>query len=238
MADKFQRTPIPEIHEYWDEPDTKDFGYKSEDTLFISIGHALTVWEQIENMLSMMFALFVESGSDAARRAYGAISSASGRREALGMAAQVFAGNQVSDFPMRDFQLLMNHVGKASGRRNEIAHGIVTSFSLDGNEHGFFLVPADYNSRKTAARTIEWRKNLSAQTSTDQFAIFGSLYRYTSSDINHFRHLFKKLFQQVGGFYMEQMVLYGQRKFDNAPDNQKSSLQLGEPQKDQPDPTQ
>lgn len=228
MADKFQRLPIPPIHDYWNAPQPQDYGDKSNDTVFKSVGYALTTWEQIETALSRMFQLFTESGSDAAVRAFGAISSAAGRREALEMAAEIYASKKYTNFPVDDLRLLMSHIGKASGKRNEIAHGIVTSFILDGKDHGFFLVPASYISRKNEAKTLEWWNKMSSTSQENQFDVFGSKYRYTSSDIDHFSGLFDKLLNQANGFYMEQMMLYSQAKFDDAPADQKLSLQFGE----------
>lgn len=234
MTEKFKRLEIPPIHDYWVAPLPKDFGDESNEPVFKSVGYALTTWEQIETILSRMFQLFVESNSDAAMRAFGSISSASGRREALDMAAEIYASKKKQLFPVDDFKLLMKHIGQASVRRNEIAHGIATSFNLDGKSHGFFLVPASYLSRKNEARTLDWWKQIASSTNEDQFSVFGSKYRYTSTDIDHFSNLFDQLLKQANGLYFEQFLLYSKSIFDAAPADQKLTLQLGEQQKAQP----
>lgn len=224
---KFERATVPPLHEHWNSPPSKEYGDVTDDAVFLAVGRALSTWEEIEVALANMFALFVESYSDAAKRAFGAISSSSGRREALENAAEMFATMQGDDFPKKDFDQILSHIAKASGRRNEIAHGIVTAFELDGKKHGHFLVPASYNSRKTAARTNEWWLKL-ASDPEDQFMVFGGKYRYTSADIAHFTRLFAILNQQIHGFFMEQMMLYGRKKFNAVPDNQKVSVELGQ----------
>lgn len=58
--------------------------------------------------------------------------------------------------------------------------------------------------------------------------VFGGRYRYTSADIAHFTRLFAILHQQIHGFFMEQVMLYGRRKFNAVPDDQKVSVELGQ----------
>ena len=224
MTKKFERLPIPPLNGYWNAPSPTKYGDKTCEVIFTSVGRALTEWESIETAFSLMFGLFVESGSEAAKRAYGAITSPNGRSQALLMAAEIFAGRKKSKFPWEDFELLRKHHQNASGRRNEIAHGIVTTFNLDGTEHGCFLMPASYNSKKTDARTVEWWEKVAS--SEDQFEQFGAGYRYTSTDINHFGHLFHQLAAQVNSFLIEQIMLYNQKKFDEAPEANKQTIQF------------
>lgn len=223
--ESYQRSPIPPIDKYWDRPPMKEMGDDNEDTVFLSVGRALSQWESLESILAMMFGLFVESDSSAAVRAYGAIASSTGRKDALAKAAEVFSSKRGDKFPQKDFDLLMNHFGKAQGRRNEIAHGMVMSFKIGDQARGFFLVPAHYNSRKTDAKTLPfWRE---VQQSKDEFRVFGHDYRYTSADIDHFITLFSKLAIQANGLFMEQLMGVTQERFERAPNDRKSSVTFG-----------
>lgn len=98
---KFERATVPPLHEHWNSPPSKEYGDVTDDAVFLAVGRALSTWEEIEVALANMFALFVESYSDAAKRAFGAISSSSGRREALENAAEMFASMQGDDFPKK-----------------------------------------------------------------------------------------------------------------------------------------
>lgn len=221
------RPPVPPIHDYWKRPLSKDKGDDNADAVYLSVGKALSAWEQIDTMLAKMFGLFVESDSQAAERAYGAIASNSGRMEALRQATGIFASKQREKFHLPDFNLIIKHVCDASGRRNEIAHGIVTSIKIDNNECGFFLTPAPYNSRKTDAKTYDWWRQAAEKNPDNPFMVFGFDYRYTSADVDHFTNLFQELNKQVSGFYMEQFMDVVRAKFERAPSNQKLTLQLG-----------
>ncbi len=225
-SDSYQRPSIPPIHHYWDRPEPRDQGDDGPDPIFLSVGRALSRWESVESVFARTFGLFVESDSSAAIRAYGAITSSSGRREALREAAAVFSDKRGNSFPQDDFGLLMKHYADASARRNEIAHGMVASFNIEDQSRGFFLVPATYNSRKNEAFTLTFVKEV--KQSKDQFKVFGHNYRYTSADISHFAALLEGLAQQASGFFMEQVITVSNERFERAPNSQKAAINLGE----------
>jgi hypothetical protein len=136
---------------YWDVPPRADHGDSDDDQLYRAVGYALSQWEGLEIALSGLFAVLVESKSQAATRAYGALASARARVEALASAAEVFFATEISSH-FDTFQAILKVVGWAGSRRNDIAHGIVLTYARhDTVGGGFFLVAPHYNSRKTDA---------------------------------------------------------------------------------------
>jgi hypothetical protein len=179
------QVPLPKSHQtYWERPPFKDQGNEKPEPIWQAIGSSLTTWEMVENTFAHIFRYFVDSNSEAASRAYGAIQSHRGRSDALMEAAEVyFAAHalHVSEERWDEFKLLMAHFGKAAGRRNEIAHGV----TLWHPEAGNFLVPPAYNSRKTQAFPVgSW---------LDKFTALRVDYRFTAEDISlitsKFHHL-------------------------------------------------
>src|SRR5271166_1937217 len=106
--------------EYWKLPPARNKGNDNVAMIKLAIGDATTEWEGIEFSLVSLFCHFVQGRpSNAAARAYGAISSSRGRMEALENAAEVyFHLHHVSDDLQRDFDLMKNHFSVARGRRN------------------------------------------------------------------------------------------------------------------------
>jgi hypothetical protein len=185
--------PLPESPRlYWKrEPGKTD---NNETALYHGVGVCLSIWEGLENEFAILFRIFCESHTFAASRAYGAIASHSGRREALENAAEVYFHHaKTPPDHQAYFKTLMAHFREASARRNEIAHAIVTSISIDNAPHEVFLIPADYNSRKTDAFPGDWEK--------DRYALFKIGYRYSTDDVLYFRNGFSLLRHAVNAFY-------------------------------------
>lgn len=197
---------------YWQRPATKERGSEDAEMLWQTIGSSLTTWEILEDTLASMFGVFVESRSPAANRAYGAIASARGRREALEAAAEVFFTlHNVSDVWREEFKLLMRHFSYASGRRNEIAHGIAVHsvFEQDISYSGVFLVPAGYNTRKTHPFVQD-------NSGADKFAVLKAKYRYTAEDVSEITSRFHVLNKAAGEWTMNLWVTYPSAKYDKA----------------------
>jgi hypothetical protein len=137
--------------ENWKRPARSERGDRDWLTLYVVVGRALSQWEALEICLGELFMLLVESPSLAASRAYGALASVPARKSALEFAGAEFFDNAQIDQrnkPVLD-KILANYT-EASSRRNDIAHGIVTRFEKGSWEGpGGFLVPAEYNSRRT-----------------------------------------------------------------------------------------
>jgi hypothetical protein len=90
------------------------------------MGVALSQWETFEEAVARLFGVLVQSGpSDAARRAYGRVLGP-GRLGLLEEAAYVYFNlNKNSKVDQKEVSRLIKHHGEASGRRNEVAHGVV-----------------------------------------------------------------------------------------------------------------
>jgi hypothetical protein len=187
--------PLPEnADKYWQRPDMKERGDVSPEPIYLAVGSALAQWESIENSFVSLFCHFIEPRvSNAAARAYGAISSSQGRIEALENAAIVyFHLHNVAEDLQNEFQLIIRHFNAARGRRNDIAHAVTINFQFEAgvDAGGVFLIPAMYGSRKTYPFIPK---------DGDRFSIIKSKYRFTSEDIvlitNKFYHLIQVIFR-------------------------------------------
>ncbi len=138
-------------NDIWAVPPAETEGDATIEAIFASVGRSLSRWEWLEAHMSVLFAYLVnpEDGSEPARRAYGAIATFSGRADMLIHAAQGRMGHQPERAPL--LASLKTHVEllrRASGRRNEIAHGIAQSVYVQISSPTYLLYPAWYNSRK------------------------------------------------------------------------------------------
>jgi hypothetical protein len=73
---------IPPVDKHWDSPTESAQGSESADLIFISVGHALTTWEWVESIFSILFTELVEGESDAAKRVYGLMTSTAQKQAA------------------------------------------------------------------------------------------------------------------------------------------------------------
>lgn len=191
---------IPTIDELWPNPilKFKDQGSQNKELIFLSVGRVCTTWETIETNLGLIFGQFSESDSLASQRAYGVISNASGRRDALKMAAEIYHDRHYK-FPMEQFKLLIKHYERAANYRNKIAHGLAMEFTKENNiSMGCFLVPSFFSSKNKDAQTFSfWEK---AQDSKDEFYVHGNTYRFTHEDIDLLELKFQQLNELLGRF--------------------------------------
>lgn len=190
--------------EHWKRPPPQGRGDASRDEIYLGVGYCLSSWEFLETCFAHLFARFVESDSWAAARAYGSIASNNGRREALEKAAEVyFFLRPVKDEDQQYFGKLMRHFRESAARRNEIAHGMVVGFEVDSHGVGAFLVPPNYNSRKT--------QHIGATlASSDRLGEYD--YRYTSTDLRHFNKLFHDFHNPVIAYHVHLTKKYGHAK--------------------------
>jgi hypothetical protein len=90
---------------------------------------------------------------------------------------------------------LVNDVGKLLGRRNDIAHGVVTEFYDNGNSLGCYLVPADYNTRRRLNETkaiAVVRSFKSIKDYTTEHHIFGRyMYAYKAEQVEWYMRQFQ-----------------------------------------------
>jgi hypothetical protein len=192
---------LPPHEQFWERPPSRDQGDGGSEAIHTAQGVALGQWELLESWFASFFMYLIQSKSLAARRAYGSIASARGRRDALMAAAEVFfADYQVDEENQKRFKKLMSHFGCASGRRNEIAHGFV----LDIVGHGCFLVPADYNTSKNFPQK-QWTQTV------DILEILTAKYRYASDDIKIFARHFHSLEGALFDYIEQLQKLYPPR---------------------------
>tara|TARA_R110000796_G_scaffold37393_4_gene94404 strand:- start:300 stop:929 length:630 start_codon:yes stop_codon:yes gene_type:complete len=173
---------------YWNSPPREPHGDVGAEQIYQAVGTALSQWEQIESILGEAFATFVESNSPAAQRAYGSIISAVGRCSALNSAASIFFDLH-PEKEKQPYTEALKAVEFASARRNEIAHGVVKIFATPETiGGGYYLLPPDYNSRKT-----EPSISFPTDETLDPFAWTSFSYAYTSQQILDFTKRFQNL---------------------------------------------
>ena len=111
----------------WDRRPWPKAGDADKDSLYRSVGKALSAWEAIEAQLSYLFTQFIYPGRDslASRRAYGAVRTFEGRLDMLRAAADVYFAYFPDKSLRTSFKSLAGRAKNYAGRRNDIAHGIV-----------------------------------------------------------------------------------------------------------------
>lgn len=187
----------------WKRPAPGDQGDATEDAIYLAVGRALSRWELVDNFMARLFATLVNSPSQASARAFGSVVSPQGRREMVENAGEIYF-----DDPNRHkhdagvLGKLLKNYGEAASRRNDIAHGIAAEIT-DGAKPklGWFLVPPDYNSKRTSPPAIAERAFGEAQFSVGaEFHISRNRsylkranYTYTSADIISFTRKFEEL---------------------------------------------
>jgi len=195
---KLALRPIDELQppgEYWQRPPEKEEGDPDKGRIFHAVAAALNSWEGLETACADLFHIFCESESHAAKRAYGAIISAGGRREALHNAAEVFFGrHETPEKWQKSFNKMLAHMQNAATRRNEIAHAFVKMLERDNIARGYFLVPPDYNSNKTTPFYIVGEDSKLTRLRAD--------YVYTSADVLSFIDKFETLKEPFLGYLL------------------------------------
>ncbi len=177
---------------YWERPPLNPIerGDQCAEAIYCAVGHSLSMWEIAENALADVFLIMSDCNTTgaylAARRAFGAIETSSGRRRMLGEVAPVYFGGYWSDpVVSKPFRKLSDAFSDASHRRDDIAHGIAMGISVNNDELGIFLVPAEYNSaRNRLNRGI---------VPGDPFASMPGIFRYTAATITGYANKFLEL---------------------------------------------
>lgn len=223
----FQRPLVEFPRGAWDRPGLNNAGARTADEIYIWVGRALTVWENTEFSFAKIYGLLFGNNSAAAERSYGVVTSTKTKKEMLKQAALFFADTRGDSFPTEDFSRLLEYYDQASARRNDIAHGVVMSISLDSETQGYFLVPSSYISKANEARDAKFWKRVSEVSSADPFAVFGQKYRFSNHDIERITTMFQLLSQMATGIFFEQSMQLTQERFDQAPASSKATIKLG-----------
>jgi hypothetical protein len=175
---------------FWDRPPDSKQGDEDGDLIYMAVGFALSCWEMAEEDLAALYLTLIDAphtSDNPARRAYGSIESNTGRRKAISAAAEAYFGDYWDDKEVqRAFMILVEAVGYAAKRRDDIAHGIVMGHVVDGVKCGSFLLPPGYNTARTDYRY---------RNRGDDAPRFVTLakYRFLSEDVRHFGHKFRSL---------------------------------------------
>lgn len=150
-------------------------GDDKADTLFLAVGQTLTSWESTEYAFARLFGVLISptTRSYSARRAYGSLQSARGRKDLLENAAENFFRHFPDAETEAEIDMVLKLYIDAGSRRNEIAHGMVMG-GPSGDRTGYFLAPSVWTSTK---RQIDLVPD----------------YLYSSIEIYNFRHHFQEL---------------------------------------------
>jgi hypothetical protein len=165
----------------WDVTPWPEEGNATEDELFLAVGRALSNWELVENAIAGLFTVVTVGSYHAptapAIRAYSAVTNASNRIQMVRAALESWP-YVWKDCPCGANALkILNECAQWTGRRNEIAHGIVDRL-MDAQKNAWFLFPSFYNAKK---RRLGERP----------------AYRYTSANIDYYSNCFVELHNRL-----------------------------------------
>jgi hypothetical protein len=167
--------------------------------IYQAVGRALSSWEQADQQLAMLF--MVLTGCDdpvvstAIRRAYGSIESNVGRRKAVRAVAEIhFRKYWEVKSVSNSIDHMLEAIAFASRRRDDIAHGIVIDgIVVNGDNHGAFLMPPEYNTGRTDAF---WTDR------DDPLGFMHAQYRYVANDVTVLAAKFNKLEEAIRDYML------------------------------------
>jgi len=174
----------------WDILPLEPKGDSDQASVYLAVGIATTVWEQLDEAQAGLFKALVRSRSSAAEAAYGKIISGPSRSTMVAAAAK----QVISDKTLRQrVTKLLKDVRRLAVRRNDIAHGMVCVFSSlplgtsELVEEGCYLVPPEYTRKHAPEEKWEF----------DRLTLTKYKYAWTSAQIrayvDHFIDYRRKL---------------------------------------------
>jgi hypothetical protein len=191
---------------FWGLPsfDPSHLGDTHEFTIHMAVGRALSAWEQMEDHLGNLFLqLSAPRGQPdnhsylVARHLFGLTQSSMGRIVLLRATAELYFQHYWKNGSVKKpYNDVLNAVGWASHRRNEIAHGRTIQVqnhkpNVAPQSSGWFLIAPDYNiGRQQPFYDRKWNEN-------DVIGISKSKYRYRTSDINSLSDKFYLLCSKI-----------------------------------------
>lgn len=179
---------VPQADLVWQRPTSATQGDSDPNPIYHCVGRIASDWEQIEGAFENLFSMLMASPGPAAGRVYGVIGGVPNRIEALKAAADVVWLTR--DVPASDglrvaLDTLLAHYRHASGRRNEVIHAQVANLATESAEHGIFLIPPSYATRKTELPWVALAKREGLEAL--------SPYRYVLRDLEYFLARFTEL---------------------------------------------
>lgn len=178
---------------YWKGGALSSQGSSSQAEVFQAVGAALSAWESVESTLATLYVILCdgETGSyKALARTFGSITSSGSRRDAIKAAAEIYFGPHW-DLPKVKKRLtrMLDSIGEASRRRDEIAHGQAFGVTVDNSPYGHFLFASDYISSRNHA--------FPQVNSDDPLSFLTAKYRYSAAEIFEFEIKFNSLREAV-----------------------------------------
>jgi hypothetical protein len=151
-------------------------GDRGHEKIFTAVGKALNAWENCERGFAHIFSRLVHpNGSGfAAQRAYGEIIATGIKRQMIESAAEIFFRNFPNEAALKELAILMEIYSTASGRRNDIAHGIGGGDQDDAGEIWSYLVPNTWGSKSRDMR-LQVAYRYSSKQIEDYAESFGAL---------------------------------------------------------------
>jgi hypothetical protein len=167
-------------------PPFPTIGERRKDKLHLAVGRAIHQWEYFEHHLGDLFSTLLGNPAPwGALRVYGTTTGFSARQQMLIQAAEAFFQFHYSANLHAEFMRIVKQAGDpASGRRNEIAHGLVVgdhvlSKDRDAENVQYFLVPSYHSTKKR------------------DFFKGAPTYKYTSKEIEGFTQKYRLLAGEV-----------------------------------------
>lgn len=175
---------------FWKRPvfDPTAVGDDQPDAIYWQVGKALTAWERLEEDIGSLFSLLSHGGSTETlvliKHLFGITESSSNRIGMVKTALELHFSYYWEDPRISaPFKNVLKTMGWASYRRNEIAHGRVTSVAVHRGEEkpalsGHFLTAPNYAiNRSQPYIGGEWHAD-------DVLGVDRSLYRYRAAEIS------------------------------------------------------
>lgn len=150
-------------------------GERRKDRIHLAVGRAIHQWEYVEHHLGDLFGTLLGSAVPVgALRVYGGTTGFNARQQMLIHAAEAlfhFKKNQTLNDEF--WRVVKQLCDPASGRRNEVAHGIVVGEDRRDRMH-YFLVPPFMSAKKRGFDSTP-------------------TYKYTSKEIEGFKNKYRLL---------------------------------------------
>jgi hypothetical protein len=161
----------------WDRQDWPAHGDDNIDTTYQAVGRALSSWERLEGVLSLLFASLISGLEEsAARRAYNAVRTFEARAEMLSAAAESYFKKHDDKIGKNKFNETLKEIRNYAARRNDIAHGVVDFFST-----------ASFSSIGAGVSYCQYPSYANSKHRTDSDA---PTYCYSSSELNYYSEKF------------------------------------------------
>ncbi len=175
----------------WARPPIPPLGDETPDQVYRAVGYALSGWEYLGMEVCGLFDTFIgiELDNHASHRAYGAVTSWSTRKEMVTAASDAYFFEFHNPGLQARVDAAVKLVDKYATCRNDIAHGIVSTFEefIEPKEgfRGWYLFPA---FTSTKAMELPFRS---------------PKYAYTSEIIIGFGQKFRSIRPEVGSLIGE-----------------------------------